>query len=72
VSGPTGAPGPVQHAIAGRFGSLDGARRAIERLQRHGVDAADMRLSGEAADRAARDASVPGGTVGTQKRLVHL
>jgi len=60
----------VQHAVTGRFGSLDGARRALEQLQNHGVDSADIRLSGEAADRAAADAAVPGGTSGVQRRLV--
>jgi hypothetical protein len=43
-----------QHIVVGRAPDLDHARDVFQQLQNHGVDAADLRLAGKAAERAQR------------------
>jgi hypothetical protein len=43
-----------QHIVVGRAPDLQHARHVLQQLQGHGVDAADIRLAGDAAERADR------------------
>ena len=59
---------PARYGIVGEYEDMASARRAIDALQFSGIEARNITLEGELADRAARQA--PRNTTGRERPLI--